>query len=285
MATSFGPETPVLSYGPRPHADPGGRNDREWLLWPAWAFRVVAPEPRPRGVNLLQKAVLGVLRASRLTAAELGAHLGVHPELAAFVVTELQTERWIDAAWTVTRRGIEVLEEDRELSTKLVPGWVFRDPWNGNLWPFVASSLEYAPTELDERGYPVLLLGSTGRPWRQSAWMQFPPGGRGGALPDGGSGDRTPRRPRDPARRPPAQATCTAFATARRVAERRRLYGGHLGARFQAGLRHRAGTGAHVPGLLPVRSPGRRRRRLACMRSLRAGQRCGVAAAGSPSGR
>ena len=192
MATSFGPETPVLSYGPLPHANPGRRNDREWLLWPAWAFRVVAPQPRPHGVNLLQKAVLGVLRASRLTVAELGAHLGVHPELAAFVVTELQTQRRIDAAWTVTRRGIEVLEEDRELSTKLVPGWVFRDPWNGNLWPFVASSLEYAQTELDERGYPVLMLGSTGRPWRQSAWMQFPPGGRGGALPDGGSGGAEP---------------------------------------------------------------------------------------------
>ena len=48
MATSFGPETPVLSYGPRGHANPGGRNDRVWMLWPAWAFRVIAPEFRRR---------------------------------------------------------------------------------------------------------------------------------------------------------------------------------------------------------------------------------------------
>ena len=185
MATSFGPETPVLSYGPRAHADPGGRNDREWLLWPALAFRVVAPELRLHGVNLLQKAVLGVLRASRLTAAELGRRLGVHPELAAFVVTELQIQGRVDDAWTVTGRGVEVLDEEYEQSTKLVPGWVFRDPWNGSLWPFVAASLEYAPTELDEGGYPVLMLGSTGRPWRQSAWMQLPPGGRSGELSGG----------------------------------------------------------------------------------------------------
>ena len=177
---SFGPDTPVLSYGPRAHADPGKRNDREWLLWPAWAFRVVAPELRSRDVNLLQKAVLGMLRASRLTAVELGHRLGVHHELAAFVVTELQTQGRIDDAWAVTGRGVEVLEEEHEGSATLVPGWVFRDLWHGSLWPFVASSLEYAPTELDETGYPILMLGTMGRPWRQSAWMQFPPKARGG---------------------------------------------------------------------------------------------------------
>ena len=186
MAASFGIETPVLSYGPQAHADPGGRNDRVWVLWPAWAFRVVAPELRPVGVNLLQKAVLGVLRASRLTAAELGARLGVHPELAAFVATELEAQGRIDAEWKVTKRGIELIDEEREEFANLVPGWVFRDPWTESLWPFVAPSLEYAPTGRDEKGYPVLELGTTGKPWRQSVWMQYPPGERGAEFPGGG---------------------------------------------------------------------------------------------------
>lgn len=185
MAASFGIETPVLSYGPQAHANPGGRNDRVWVLWPAWAFRVVAPEVRPDGVNLLQKAVLGVLRASRLTAAELGARLGVHPELAAFVATELETQGRIDAEWKVTKRGIELIDEERDEFASLVPGWVFRDPWNESLWPFVAPSLEYAPTGRDEKGYPVLELGTTGKPWRQSVWMQYPPSERGAELPAG----------------------------------------------------------------------------------------------------
>ena len=183
---SFGPEASILSYGPHAHANPGGRNDRVWVYWPAWAFRVVAPELRDRSLNVLQKAVLGVLRASRLTAAELGERLGVHPELAAFVSTELQEQGRLDLDWTVTKRGVDLLEQESEESANLVPGWVFRDPWSGNLWPFVASSLEHARTVPGETGtgYPLLDLGTTGSPWRQRAWMQLPPDGQGAELPD-----------------------------------------------------------------------------------------------------
>ena len=174
MAAWFGPETPILSYGPRAHANPGPRNDRVWVLWPAWAFRVIAPELRRRPFNLLQKAILGVLRASRLTAAELGERLGIHRELAAHVVAELQNQDRVDNEWAVTRRGIELLEEEREESTNLTPGWVFKDPWDSRLWPFVAPSLERAQTEQDERGKVVLELGTTGRPWQQRVLMLRP---------------------------------------------------------------------------------------------------------------
>ena len=184
MAASFGPETPILFYGPRAHANPGRRNDREWLFWPTWAFRVVAPEFRSRDINALQKAVLGVLRASRLTAIELGERLGIHHELAAFVATELQAQGRIDAEWAVTTHGVELLEKEYEESTNFVLGWVFRDPWNGNLWPFVAPSLEYARTAQDEKGYPVLELGTTGKPWQQRAWRQDPPDGQRAEPPD-----------------------------------------------------------------------------------------------------
>ena len=183
MAASFGPETPVLSYGPSAHANPGPRNDRVWVIWPAWAFRVIAPQFRRRPFNALQKAVLGVLRASRLTAAELGERLGVHPELAAHVVTELQNQGRVDDEWAVTGRGIELLDQEREESTDLAPGWVFKDPWNDHLWPFVAPSLEYTRTGQDERNMVVLELGTTGRPWQQRVWMQLPPDGQPPAAP------------------------------------------------------------------------------------------------------
>ena len=184
MAASFGPDTLVLDYRPHPHTDPGRRNARVWVLWPAWAFRVIAPEFRRRPFNALQKAVLGVLRASRHTPAELGERLGVHPELAAFVVNELQTQGRVDAEWAVTKRGIELLDEEREESTNLAPGWVFKDPWNDHLWPFVAPSLEYARTGQDESGRIVLELGTTGRPWQQPVWTQFPPEGQQSPPPD-----------------------------------------------------------------------------------------------------
>ena len=183
MAALFGLETPVLDYVPRAHANPGGRNDRVWVLWPAWAFRILAPQFRRRPFNALQKAVLGVLRASRHTAAELGERLGIHPELVVFVVTELQTQGRVDDEWAVTRRGIELLDEEREESSDLAPGWVFKDPWNDHLWPFVSPSLERARTGQDERNNLLLELGTTGRPWQQRVWMQFPPDGQQPAPP------------------------------------------------------------------------------------------------------
>lgn len=184
MAAWFGPETPILSYGPRAHANPGPYNDRVWILWPAWAFRVIAPAFRRGSFNALQKAVLGVLRASRLTAAELGERLGIHPELAAFVVTELQIQGRIDDNWAVTGRGIEQFDKERVESMELVPGWVFKDPWNDHLWPRVAPSFEYASTGQDENGRVVLELGTTGKPWQQRVWMQFPPDGQQPPSPD-----------------------------------------------------------------------------------------------------
>ena len=175
MAASFVPETPVLNYGLRPHANPGGRNDRVWLGWPAWSFRVVAPEFRSDRLNALQKAVLGVLRASKLTAMELGHRLGVHQELAAFVVAALQRDQCVDSDWAVSKVGLALLEEEQAESARLVPGWVFRDTLDGRLLPFVAPTLEYAPMLPDDGRFPELDLGTTGSPWQQSLWRLFPP--------------------------------------------------------------------------------------------------------------
>ncbi|MBP8197905.1 MAG: hypothetical protein KAX64_05030, partial [Chromatiaceae bacterium] len=90
MDASFVPEAQVLWYAPRSHAKPGPRNDRGYLLWPAWAHRVMAPEVRERLLNPLALAVLGLLAASRLTAKEVANHLAIHQELAAYVVADLQ---------------------------------------------------------------------------------------------------------------------------------------------------------------------------------------------------
>ena len=170
MGKSFGSETPLLSYGPSAHANPGGRNDRVWLGWPAWAFRVVAPEFQSRRLNALQKAVLSVLRASRLTATELGERLGIHRELAAFVVADLQGQQRVDEDWKVAQNGIKLLEDEAVESARLVPAWMFCDALSGQLLPFVAPDLEYARTVPNERGFPMLDLGSTGSPWQQSIW-------------------------------------------------------------------------------------------------------------------
>lgn len=174
MAWLSAAESPVLSYGPRAHINPGGWKERLWLFWPAWAYRVIAPEQREKSVNALQRAVLAILRASRLTAGEMAERLGVHPELVGFVVTELQGRGYIDAGARLTDRGRTLLMEEEEAAANLVTGWVFRDPWNMSLWPFLARTLQMARTDLNDAGFPVLELGTTGKPWRQRAWIQSP---------------------------------------------------------------------------------------------------------------
>jgi hypothetical protein len=176
MDASFGLETPVLWYGPRAHAKAGPRKDRIYLLWPAWAHRVMAPELMDRRLNPLALAVLRLLAASRLTARELADRLGVHAEFAAFVVADLQGSGYLDDNFALARRGQELLEDARDAAARLVPGWVFRDPWRGWLWPFIARELAPAATSIGERGYPELNLGTTGKPWIQRAYMQRPPG-------------------------------------------------------------------------------------------------------------
>lgn len=168
-------ESHILWYRPRAHAHLGPRNDRVYLLWPALAFRVVVAEPYTRRLNLLQKAVLGILEASCLTAEEIATKLAIHRELAAFVLLEQQALRHIDEYCTVTARGREILEDEREQAARLVPGWVFRDPFSERLWPFVAETLEPARTAVNDRGHIDLELGSDGNSWRQSAWRQQPP--------------------------------------------------------------------------------------------------------------
>lgn len=176
MGPSFGKvERTPLHYELRAHANPGAWADREWLLWPAWAYRVVAPAVRPRRLNVLQKAVLAILTASRLTAQEISERLAIHPELAAFVITELQAQGHVAEDGSVTDWGRETLAEEREDAVNLVAAWVFQDPWSGSLWPFVASALQPARTELDANGRPQLLLGTTGRPYFQRLWVQSAP--------------------------------------------------------------------------------------------------------------
>ena len=118
--------------------------------------------------------MLGVLRASKLTAEELGTCLGVHRELAAFVVADLQGRKCVDLNWAVTEAGIGLLEEEQAESADLVPGWVFRDGLSGRLLPFVAPALEYARVLPSDGPFPALDLGTTGSPWQQNVWRLFP---------------------------------------------------------------------------------------------------------------
>lgn len=103
MAFNFTPERPALNFGPRSHAR---WSSRRFLLWPTWAYRVVAPRVRQREFNVLQRAVMGLCRAGVHRVDSIAEHLSVHTDLAAFILVELKDLGYIDQHGLPDRKSV-----------------------------------------------------------------------------------------------------------------------------------------------------------------------------------
>ncbi len=173
---SFGPafekDTPVLrlNYG----KDPSAR----WVLWPVFAWRVVAPVPKERKLNLFQRAVLGLARAKVTAIIDVADRLLIAPDLARLVVLELQNMALLDHAGEPTERGRKMLDDiEEDPPDEAQVGHVLSDPFTGKVLPrFVTGDLPIADVELNDDGWPVLLSGSAGAPWKDRTFSVLPSG-------------------------------------------------------------------------------------------------------------
>ena len=173
MAALFQLDSPVLYFGPRlPRGVRYSR--RRFLLWPALMYRVVAPEVRPRELNILQKAVLGMCRAGVTVPLRIGEKLRIHADLAALILSELLQRGLIGKNGLPTQAGTEVFEAEALDMRPPVTGHVFQDPWSGELWPRFVQRLDYVDLDRRENGYPDLVLGTKGKPRRERAFMCRP---------------------------------------------------------------------------------------------------------------
>jgi hypothetical protein len=171
---SFSLETVAVLRFPLPFVQYSGAP--RWLLWPVWAWRVVAPHPRPRKLNLFQKAVLSLCRAGKTRAEDIGAALFIGTELAARVLVELDGNGWLDLRGDLTKKGRLALEdEEHEPLEEQTVGWAFTDPFTGEVWPrFHAGELPHADVESNAAGHLVLVSGSVGNPQRDDAFDVLP---------------------------------------------------------------------------------------------------------------
>lgn len=179
FSPAFEKDTPVLrfNYGKDPNA--------RWVLWPVFVWRVVAPVPKERKLNLFQRAVLGLARAKLKAIVDVADRLLIAPDLAGLVVLELQDMALLDHAGEPTERGLKMLEDiEEDPPEEAQVGHVFSDPFTGKVWPrFVTGDLPIADVELNEDGWPVLLSGSAGAPWKDPTFSVLP-SGRDGAVMD-----------------------------------------------------------------------------------------------------
>ena len=162
----------VLNYGPK-GAHEHDRAERIYLVWPCAAWRIVAPLPSDRQINIFQKAVLGLCRTGSYPVSEIASTLHLHPRLIEAIGMELTGFGWVDpATWRPTPKGLAMLSEEESAMDSLVTGWVFQDPRSGDLWPFFSRQLQLQDTAPHtEPTRLVLLLGSADKPRKTYAWQ------------------------------------------------------------------------------------------------------------------
>ena len=168
IAMRFSKDTPILYYDPRP-AIPWSR--RQYFLYPVRTYRIVAPRDSTRRLNILEKAVLGMCRAKVTEVAEIGRHLDIGKDLAALIVSQLSNRGYVDSQGLLTNRGLKAREDEIFIEHDVTAGFVFQDPWTGDLFPRFVEREEYAGVRFNDSGFPELILGTTGKPNYQRAFL------------------------------------------------------------------------------------------------------------------
>ena len=170
---SFKKETPILYFKPRSSTR---WSKRQYLLLPAWCYRVVAPRVHERHVNILEKAVLGMCHAGVFAAIEIGEKLDIGSNLAELVINQLSDQSLINSQGLLTEQGLNILEQETEIlaTQDMVAGFIFQDPWTRELLPRFVERQEYAEVKFNNDGFPNLVFGTTGKPDYHRAYMPLP---------------------------------------------------------------------------------------------------------------
>lgn len=164
----FRKDTSVLYYNPLPKVR---WSQRQYLLYPVRMYRVVAPRVASRKVNILEKAVLGMCRAGITEAAKIGHHLDIGKDLTALIISQLADRDYVDSRGNLTQKGQKVLEDETFIAQDATAGFIFQDPWTGDLFPRFAEREEYAEVRFNGSGWPELILGTTGKPIYQKVFL------------------------------------------------------------------------------------------------------------------
>ena len=174
MGDSFDRASPIVHL--EPTAKPlDYRQGRRWILWPVQAYRVYVPQPAPERLNLFQRSVLSLCRAGVTRATDIAERLALDRNLAAYVVSELMDMGLLDRRGELSARAFRLLDEERDDRFEPVAGYVFANPFSGDLWPrFHRGSLPYTEGTIEgQRG--TFEYGSAGNPRRETAHVIWPP--------------------------------------------------------------------------------------------------------------
>ena len=173
MDVSFDKTCAIVDLNPT--AKPLKAKGHQWLLWPAWAYRVIMPQPAPERFNLFQWSVLSLCRAGIVGAGEIGQRLNLSKEFAVHILGQLEGMGLLDRRRQLTERANRLLDEEPDDQVEPVVGYVFADPFAKVLWPrFQRGVLPYAEGEIRGRSAEVE-QGTVGKPRRITPRVVWPP--------------------------------------------------------------------------------------------------------------
>lgn len=110
--------------------------ERQHLLVPLLAWKVLAPGRNARNVNLFQKTILKLIRAGVVHSSEIADHMALDPELVKFIIAaQLQPNGLLDKSFKLTSEAEEALDDGIIGGKELSTAYLFQEPWSGKLLP------------------------------------------------------------------------------------------------------------------------------------------------------
>lgn len=153
----------------------------DYVLWPVLAYRLTAPIlPTRHKSNPLERAVLGLVRSGMSNPGDLAELLGLDPELAQHITRRLADgyQPALDSKMRLTDYGRKMLDDAEEGALREATGWIFQDPWTGELWDKFVINLPTVPIVGEKKigsGYaPEIDLGTEGKPFVNAPWIIEP---------------------------------------------------------------------------------------------------------------
>ena len=128
-------------------------NDRRAVrpvLLPIYVWQVYGPDLKTKRANVFEKALLSQLSMGRgkgidsQRVEELAKWHGLEPELVSFIINQqLIPKGWIDRkTGTLTKDGIDMLNNDVSGASSLKTGYVFQDAIKGSFLPRYSNALD-----------------------------------------------------------------------------------------------------------------------------------------------
>lgn len=142
-----------LEFGESP------RGKKRALLWPVLVHQVLYPDPRRAQLNLLQRAVLGLVRARVVHTEDMAALTGLHFDLIKLILAQGISNGWLgDSADALTSKGEALLDDEDISDADMKSGYLLQDALTGQFWPRLFVQLREVEPSNPLARYPVFKL-------------------------------------------------------------------------------------------------------------------------------